>query len=40
MDNKINILNSAISDAQNIIKFIDTKTAFIVTIISLAIPHI
>jgi len=33
MENKINFLNSAISDAQELIRFIDTKTAIVVTIL-------
>ncbi len=33
MENKINFLNTAISDAQELIKFIDTKTAIIITIL-------
>jgi hypothetical protein len=33
MDNKISFLNAAIVDAQDLIKFIDTKTAIIITII-------
>lgn len=33
MGNKIDFLNSAISDAQELIKFIDTKTAVIITIL-------
>ncbi len=33
MDNKINFLNTAISDAQDLIRFIDSKTAVIITIL-------
>jgi hypothetical protein len=33
MENKIDFLNTAISDAQELIKFIDTKTAVIITIL-------
>jgi hypothetical protein len=33
MENKINFLNTAISDAQELIRFIDNKTAIIITIL-------
>jgi hypothetical protein len=33
MENKINFLNIAISDAQELIRFIDTKTAIVITIL-------
>lgn len=33
MENKINFLNSAITDTQDLIKFIETKTAFAITIL-------
>ncbi len=34
MENKINFLNTAISDAQELIRFIDSKTTVIITILS------
>ena len=33
MENKINFLSLAISDAQELIRFIDTKTAIVITIL-------
>jgi hypothetical protein len=33
MENKINFLNTAISDAQELIRFTDTKTAIVITIL-------
>jgi len=33
MENKINFLNNAISDAQELIRFTDTKTAIVITIL-------
>lgn len=32
MENKINFLSTAISDAQELIRFIDTKTTVVITI--------
>ena len=40
MENKIDFLNTAISDAQELIKFIDTKTAVIITILEIGRAHV